>query len=462
MSQEFVTVVGAGLAGSEAAFQLAKRGIPVHLLDMKPAKLSPAHSQPLFAELVCSNSLRSEKWETGSGLLKAELRFLGSLIMEAADACRLPAGNALAVDREAFPRYVTARLKDCPLIQIEEKRIENYTELGNAYRIIATGPLTDLPLLNSLKALLGETELFFFDAAAPLIEYDSLDMSKIFRASRYQEGEEGDYLNCPLTKEEYLRFYEALMTAEKAAIRDFDHARLFSGCQPVEELAAEGEDTLRFGPMKPVGLIDPHTGKEAYAVVQLRRDNFQNSIWNMVGFQNRLKFPEQERVFRLIPGLEEARFARFGVMHRNAFINSPQCLDSRYRCKMDSKLAIAGQLSGVEGYLESTASGLWAALKIAEELGAEAPNPAFQTRKTILGGLAAYISQPPTRDFQPMKANFSLLDPLSREEIKSLRKKYEIHGRSRRERRLLYSLRSLEALGFSTDSIRQLVFQEAK
>lgn len=457
MSKTEVTILGAGLAGSEAAWQLARRGIPVRLLEMKPAERTEAHDSPYFAELVCSNSLRSEKAETATGLLKLELAHFDSFILETAKACRVPAGNALAVDRAAFPRLITERLREHKLIKICEKRVDRLDELGEGYRIVSTGPLTGGSFFDSLERRFGQKKLFFFDAAAPLVEGDSIDHRIAFRCDRYNAGQgDGDYLNCPLDKEQYLRFYEALAKADRAEIHDFEKKLLFSGCKPVEDLADEGIDTLRFGPLKPVGIELPEGG-EAYALVQLRQDNFAGSLWNMVGFQTRLKFPEQERVFRLIPGLENARFARYGVMHRNSFLNGPELLQGLYQCREDPKLFFAGQMTGVEGYLESVASGLSAALALAVDLGYEDKEVLYtlQSRKTILGGLAAYV-RTPSVDFQPMKANFSLLDPLERTEIKALRNKFGLRRGGRKEKRLAYALRSLEHLGADKEKLKRI------
>lgn len=462
MSKTEVTILGAGLAGSEAAWQLARRGIPVRLLEMKPAELTEAHDSPYFAELVCSNSLRSEKAETATGLLKLELAYFNSLILETARACRVPAGNALAVDRAAFPRLITERLREHKLITICEKRVDSLEELGESYRIVSTGPLTGGPFFDSLERHFGQKKLFFFDAAAPLVEGDSIDRRIAFRCDRYNAGQgDGDYLNCPLSKEQYLRFYEALTQAERAEIHDFEKKLLFPGCKPVEDLADEGVDTLRFGPLKPVGIELPEGG-EAYALVQLRQDDFAGSLWNMVGFQTRLKFPEQERVFHLIPGLEKARFARYGVMHRNSFLNGPELLQGLYQCREDPKLFFAGQMTGVEGYLESAASGLSAALALAAELGCEdkAMLLPLRGRQTILGGLAAYVRSP-SADFQPMKANFSLLDPLERTEVRALRQKYGLRRGGRKEKRLAYALRSLEHLGVDDESLMRICEESA-
>lgn len=450
-----VLIIGAGLAGSEAAWQLAERGFTVELVDMKPSHLTPAHSLTDFAELVCSNSLRSTKAETASGVLKRELARENSLILKAAEETAVPAGNALAVDREAFPRKVSQYLHAHPKITIREELVTDLADSQGRRRIIATGPLTDGPLFESIQQFLGSEKLYFFDAAAPLIEGDSINTDKAFRSDRYDLGE-GDYFNCPLNEDEYRTFYEALMKAERAEVHGFEKNLLFSGCQPVEALAEEGFDTLRFGPLKPVGIKDPHTGQEAYAVVQLRQDNFAASLWNMVGFQTRLKFPEQERVFRMIPGLEKARFARYGVMHRNSFISSPEVLTDFYRCKKDDKTYFAGQISGVEGYLESCSSGLLAALSMAADLGAEVDLRPYQSGFTVMGGLASYVTSASPKHFQPMKSNFSLLKELTREDTTRLRRDYGLKGRGRRVRRLMYALRAYEALGLDQLEIQAL------
>ncbi len=455
-----VKVLGAGLAGSEAAWQLAELGLSVELIDMKPRIFTPAHSDPNFAELVCSNSLRSTKVNTGSGLLKYELQHFNSLIMEAAEETKIPAGNALAVDRQAFPAYITEKLKKHKNIDLITAQVDDLSDLGEDYHIIATGPLTAGNLFSSIADFSGSENLYFFDAAAPLVENESINRQGVFSMSRYEEGE-GDYLNCPFTKEEYLRFYHALVEAERAEVAGFERGLLFEGCKPVEELARDGIDTLRFGPMKPVGLIDPRTGKEPYAVVQLRQDDFASELWNIVGFQTRLKFPHQEKVFRMIPGLEEAKFARYGVMHRNSFICSPRILGPFYRCKDNPKRFFAGQISGVEGYLESCASGLVAALQLASGLRVLTAEHVdiLSDRSTMLGSLHLYVCQASPENFQPMKANFSLLDELTKEDIRYLRKKYKIKARGRPERRAMYALRSFEKLAFSEEQIEQILLE---
>lgn len=445
-----VTVIGAGLAGLEATWQLTKRGISVHLIDQKPDQLSPAHHSPLFGELVCSNSLRSEKPDTASGVLKQELRHFDSFILKTAEETRIPAGNALAVDREEFPRRLTDCISHNPLVSLTSQRVEDIAEFDfSAPVIVATGPMTDDGLYDSLCRLLGEKGLYFFDAAAPLVEEDSLDREIVFSQSRYEYGslEQGDYLNCPFGQDEYLRFYEALTQAEKTVIHDFEKNLLFSGCQPVEALADEGIDTLRFGPMKPVGLTDPRTGKEPYAVVQLRQDNFAGTLYNLVGFQTRLLFPEQDRVFRLIPGLEQARFVRHGVMHRNTFLCSPRVLTEGYRSKTIPNLYFAGQITGVEGYLESVSSGLLAALSIACSLGVESSHNLPSLTKTVMGGLQAYVTGCDPDSFQPLKANFSVLEPLQKEEVRLYRNQFGLSGSGRPFKRSLYGLRSQLSLG---------------
>ncbi len=400
-----VTVVGAGLAGCEAAWQLAKRGVPVRLIDMKPQKYSPAHKSPGFAELVCSNSLKAEHLTNASGLLKAELRALDSLILSAAEASRVPAGGALAVDRRLFSDRITEAVKGHPLVTFESRVVDALPE-GPA--IIATGPLTDPALCDAIARRTGVQSLNFFDAAAPIVTAESLDMDKVFRASRYGRGTD-DYLNCPMTEEEYNAFYDALIGAELAELHDFEKKLVFEGCLAVEILASRGRQTLAFGPLKPVGLTDPRTGRTPYAVVQLRQENAQGSLYNLVGFQTRLKWGEQKRVFSMIPGLEHAEFARYGVMHRNTYLNGPALLTSNYALKTDPLTRFAGQLSGVEGYMESTASGLTAALGLLCALEGR-PEPDF-TGKTIIGALARHVMTP-TPNFQPMNANFGILDPL--------------------------------------------------
>lgn len=413
---ETVTVVGAGLAGSEAAWQLARRGIPVRLVDMKPLKYSPAHHLPGFAELVCSNSLKAEHLTNASGLLKAEMRRLDSLILRCADACRVPAGGALAVDRDRFSAAVTRALTEHPLVTCEARLVDRVPE-GPC--IIATGPLTDSALAEALARLPGFRALHFFDAAAPIVTAESLDMDKVFRAGRYEQG--SDYLNCPMTEAEYNAFYDALVAAELAEVHEFEKKLVFEGCLAVEILAARGRQTLAYGPLKPVGLVDPRTGRAPYAVVQLRQENEAGTLYNLVGFQTRLKWGEQKRVFSLIPGLEHAEFVRYGVMHRNTYLNSPDVLGANYALKADPRVRFAGQLTGVEGYMESTGSGLTAAIGLAKLLRGD-PEPDF-TGQTVLGALARHVTTP-VHNFQPMNANFGILDPLA-ERVRGKRLKYE-------------------------------------
>lgn len=412
-----VTVVGAGLAGSEAAWQLAKRGIPVRLIEMKPERYSPAHKYPGFAELVCSNSLKAEHLSNASGLLKAELRAMDSLILKCAEASRVPAGGALAVDREQFSDRVTSALEGHPLVIIERGVV---SEIPNSPAIVATGPLTDPSLTGAISARTGVGALNFFDAAAPIVTAESLDMTKVFRASRYGRGSD-DYLNCPMTEAEYNAFYDALMGAELAELHDFEKKLVFEGCLAVEILAARGRQTLAFGPLKPVGLTDPRTGKEPYAVVQLRQENAQGTLYNLVGFQTRLKWGEQKRVFGMIPGLEHAEFVRYGVMHRNTYLNGPAVLGRNYAIKGDPLLRFAGQLTGVEGYMESTASGLTAAVALAKALAGHL-EPDF-TGKTLLGALERHV-RTPSANFQPMNANFGILEALPFR-VKGKKNRYE-------------------------------------
>lgn len=411
-----VTIVGAGLAGCEAAWQLAKRGFPVRLVEMKPKKFSPAHRRDGFAELVCSNSLKAEQLTNASGLLKAEMRQMDSLILSAAEACRVPAGGALAVDRDLFSEKITQTLREHPLVSCESALV---TEIPDDPCIVATGPLTDPALTEAIERLPGAKSLHFFDAAAPIVTADSLDMDKVFRASRYDRG--SDYLNCPMTEDEYNAFYDALMGAELAELHDFEKKLVFEGCLAVEILASRGRQTLAFGPLKPVGLVDPRTGKEPYAVVQLRQENEAGTMYNLVGFQTRLKWGEQKRVFSMIPGLEHAEFARYGVMHRNTYLNGPDMLGANYAMKNRPLLRFAGQLSGVEGYMESTASGLVAAVGLACALSGR-PEPDF-TGRTILGALARHLSTP-SANFQPMNANYGILDPLENR-VRGKRNRYE-------------------------------------
>ena len=418
MKMNNAVVIGAGLAGCEAAWQLAVRGVAVTLIDMKPDRFTPAHHSAGFAELVCSNSLRSDQLTNAVGLLKEEMRQLGSLIMEAADACRVPAGGALAVDREAFSAYVTEKVENHPLITVERREVTQIPE-GNV--IIATGPLTSDALAEQIAALPGLETLNFYDAAAPIVSGESLDMNKVFRMSRYGRGD--DYLNCPMNREEYLAFYEALLTAEKAEVHGFDGTQVFEGCMPIEVMASRGEMVMAFGPMKPVGLTDPRTGREPYAAVQLRAENKEGTMYNLVGFQTRLKWGEQKRVFSMIPGLENADFLRYGVMHRNTYLNAPKLLNWDYSVKNFPKITFAGQITGVEGYVESAASGLVAGLSVAAKINGQSV-PHF-TSKTAIGALGNYISNEGITNFQPMNVNYGIMMPLE-ERIRDKKQKAEM------------------------------------
>ena len=402
-----VKVIGAGLAGSEAAWQLAQRGFSVRLYEMKPAKMSPAHHCQDFAELVCSNSLRGDRLENAVGLLKEELRRLDSLILSCADATRVEAGGCLAVDRYGFSRMVTEKIKSHPNITVVSQEV---TEVPEGPVIIATGPLTSDAMSRAIGDYFGQTDyLHFFDAAAPLVSLDSIDMEQAWFASRYDRGT-ADYINCAMSKEEYLAFVRELSQAEEAEVHGFEDKNVFEGCMPVEVMARRGEDTLRYGPLKPVGLKDPKTGKEPYAVVQLRQDNAAGNIYNMVGFQTHLKFPEQKRVFSMIPALRNGQFLRYGVMHRNTFLNSPKLLDATYADRRNPLVAFAGQMTGVEGYVESCASGYLAAVSMAARLSGR-PIPDF-TDRTAIGALAHYISDESVISFQPMNVNFGIIAPL--------------------------------------------------
>ena len=420
-----VTVIGAGLAGSECAWQLAQRGVAVTLREMKPEKRTPAHVTDYFAELCCSNSLRGAGLENAVGLLKEELRRLHSLIMRCADATAVPAGGALAVDREGFARKVTEAVLSHPNITMIPGEVTSIPE-GDV--VIASGPLTSDPLADAIAARLGGgNTLNFFDAAAPLVSYDSVDMNSAYFASRYDKGTP-DYINCPMTREEYLAFWQALTTAQETEVHGFEDKNVFEGCMPVEVMARRGEDTLRFGPLKPRGLIDPRTGKEPYAVVQLRRDNADGSIYNLVGFQTHLKWPEQRRVFTMIPALRDAQFLRYGVMHRNTYLDSPRLLDRYYRLKSDPRIVFAGQMTGVEGYVESCASGFLAGVELARRLNGQAPIdfPA----ETAIGALGLYVSNGSVGDFQPMNINFGIIPPLDHRVKGKRNKNAELSRRS--------------------------------
>ncbi|MCR5263516.1 MAG: methylenetetrahydrofolate--tRNA-(uracil(54)-C(5))-methyltransferase (FADH(2)-oxidizing) TrmFO [Clostridiales bacterium] len=413
MSDITLTVAGAGLAGCEAAWQAAKRGISVRLIEMKPVKYTPAHRSPLFSELICSNSLRAAAVTNAVGLLKEEMRRLGSLIIEAADVTSVPAGGALAVDRERFSAYITEKIKSHPNISVETAEV---TKIPDPPAIIATGPLTSGALADEIAALCGGG-LHFFDAVAPIVDASSVDMEKAFFASRWGEGDDQAYLNCPMSREEYEAFHDALVSAETAALHDFDdpsadtdkkgRLKVFDGCMPIEEMAKRGRDTIRFGPLKPVGISHPVTGERYYAVVQLRSENAEKTMYNIVGFQTHLTWPEQRRVFRMIPGLENAEFLRYGVMHRNTFIDSPRLLDATYQLRSRPGLRFAGQMTGVEGYVESAMSGMVCGIESAREL--RGMEPLIFPRATMTGAMAAYISDGTVTDFQPMNANFALI-----------------------------------------------------
>ena len=420
-----VTVIGAGLAGSECAWQLAQRGVAVTLREMKPEKRTPAHVTDYFAELCCSNSLRGAGLENAVGLLKEELRRLHSLIMRCADATAVPAGGALAVDRAGFARMVTETIFSHPNITMIPGEVTSIPE-GDV--VIASGPLTSDPLADAIAARLGGgNTLNFFDAAAPLVSYDSVDMNSAYFASRYDKGTP-DYINCPMTREEYLAFWQALTTAQEAEVHGFEDKNVFEGCMPVEVMARRGEDTLRFGPLKPRGLVDPKTGKEPYAVVQLRRDNADGSIYNLVGFQTHLKWPEQRRVFTMIPALRDAQFLRYGVMHRNTYLDSPRLLDRYYRLKSDPRIVFAGQMTGVEGYVESCASGFLAGVELARRLNGQ--TPVDFPAETAIGALGLYVSNGSVGDFQPMNINFGIIPPLDHRVKGKRNKNAELSRRS--------------------------------
>ena len=423
---EQVTVIGAGLAGCECAWQLAKRGIPVVLREMKPQKMTPAHHSADFAELVCSNSLRSDQLENAVGLLKEELRRCASLILRCADEHRVEAGGALAVDREGFAKAVTQAIRTQPNITVEEGEVTEIPPEGQV--VIATGPLTDHALAEAVGALFPESHsLHFYDAAAPIVSFDSVDMEKAWFASRYDKGT-ADYINCALSEEEYLAFWKELCAAEEAPVHGFEDANVFEGCMPVEVMARRGVDTLRYGPLKPKGLRDPKTGREPYAVVQLRRDNAAGTLYNLVGFQTHLKWPEQRRVFSMIPALHSARFTRYGVMHRNTFLDSPRLLDRYYRVRKEPRLMFAGQVTGVEGYVESAASGFLCGVELAHRLLGQ-PSVDFP-QETAIGALALYISNEGVADFQPMNVNFGLIPPLDRRVKGKRNKNAELSRRS--------------------------------
>ena len=424
-----VIVIGAGLAGSEAAWQLAKRGVNVDLYEMRPKKMTPAHKTQNFAELVCSNSLRANNITNAVGLLKEEMRRLDSLIIKCADATQVPAGGALAVDRDKFSEMITETIKNHPNINVIEEEITQIPK-GDIPVVVATGPLTSDALSQDIRTYTKQEGLYFYDAAAPIIEKDSIDMNKVYLKSRYDKGEAA-YLNCPMTKDEFFNFYNALITAEAAPLKEFEKEIYFEGCMPFEEMAKRGEKTLLFGPMKPVGLEDPKIDKRPYAVVQLRQDNSEGTLYNIVGFQTHLKWGEQKRIINLIPGLENANIVRYGVMHRNTYLNSPQLLEKTYRLKEEKNIYFAGQMTGVEGYVESAASGIVAALNAL--YNQEDKQIIFPT-ETMIGAMANYIVDNTSKNFQPMNANFGIIKPLP-ERIKDKKEKYE-----------RYANRSLEIL----------------
>lgn len=424
-----VIVIGAGLAGSEAAWQLAKRGVNVDLYEMRPKKMTPAHKTQNFAELVCSNSLRANNITNAVGLLKEEMRRLDSLIIKCADATQVPAGGALAVDRDKFSEMITETIKNHPNINVIEEELTQIPK-GDIPVVVATGPLTSDALSQDIRTYTKQEGLYFYDAAAPIIEKDSIDMNKVYLKSRYDKGEAA-YLNCPMTKDEFFNFYNSLITAEAAPLKEFEKEIYFEGCMPFEEMAKRGEKTLLFGPMKPVGLEDPKTDKRPYAVVQLRQDNSEGTLYNIVGFQTHLKWGEQKRIINMIPGLENANIVRYGVMHRNTYLNSPQLLEKTYKLKEEKNIYFAGQMTGVEGYVESAASGIVAALNAL--YNQEDKQIIFPT-ETMIGAMGNYIVDNTNKNFQPMNANFGIIKPLP-ERIKDKKEKYE-----------RYANRSLEIL----------------
>lgn len=419
-----VNVIGAGLAGSEAAWQVASRGVNVRLYEMRPVKQTPAHHTDKFAELVCSNSLRANNLTNAVGIIKEEMRRLDSLVIESADQCAVPAGGALAVDRHEFAGHVTERIKNHPLIEIVNQEVTDLTELLNGITVIATGPLTSPALAEKVRELTGEDYLYFYDAAAPIVEKDSIDMEKVYLKSRYDKGEAA-YLNCPMDDEEFQRFYEALVSAEVAPLKEFEKEVYFEACMPVEVLAQRGEKTLLFGPLKPVGLEDPKTGKRPKAVVQLRQDDAAGTLYNIVGFQTHMKWGAQKEVIQLIPGLENVEIVRYGVMHRNTFINSPKVLKSTYQLRTKETLFFAGQMTGVEGYVESAGSGLIAGINAA--MLALGKDPIHFPKETALGSMARYITEADPKNFQPMNVNFGLFPDLG-ERIKSKVERAEKHA----------------------------------
>lgn len=423
-----VNVIGAGLAGSEAAWQIANQGVKVRLYEMRPQKLTPAHHTENFAELVCTNSLRANRLTNAAGLLKEEMRTFNSIIMESADKHSVPAGGALAVDRETFSKEVTEKLHNHPNVEIINEEID---EIPEGLTVIATGPLTSDALAKDITKFTGNDGLFFFDAAAPILEKSSLDMDKVYLKSRYDKGEAA-YLNAPMTKDEFYNFYNELIKAETAELHDFEDDKFFEGCMPIEEIASRGAQTMLYGPLKPVGLEDPRTGKEPFAVVQLRQDNAAGDLYNIVGFQTHLKWGEQKRVFSMIPGLENARFVRYGVMHRNTFLCSPEVMQATYQTKKRPDLFFAGQMTGVEGYVESAASGLYAGLNAARI--AQGKDPVIFPEETMMGAMAHYITHASVKNFQPINANFGIV-PKLQERI-----------RNKQERNLKISERAIDRI----------------
>ncbi len=418
--EQTVTVIGAGLAGVEAAWQIANAGYGVRLHEMKPVKFSPAHKSAGFAELICSNSLKAARIDSAAGLLKEEMRRLGSLLTTCAEASRVPAGGALAVDRDLFSEMATEKIRSHPNVEVITGEVTEIPETG--VTVIASGPLTSDALAEKITALCGGA-LSFFDAAAPIVTRESLDMEHCFTASRYDKGDD-DYINCPMNKEEYEAFYEALVTAERAPIHDFDvmNPKVYEGCMPIEVMAQRGHDTIRFGPLKPVGLRDPRTGRRPWAVVQLRTENKEKTLFNLVGFQTNLKFPEQKRVFGLIPGLRNAEYMRYGVMHRNTFLDSPKLLNADFSLRERPELFFAGQMTGVEGYMESAASGILAGINAVRRLEGKAPLILPET--TMMGALAGHVAHSESKDFQPMGANFGIFPPIE-PHIRDKRARYE-------------------------------------
>ncbi|HIX42240.1 tRNA (uracil-5-)-methyltransferase [Kurthia sp. 3B1D] len=416
-----VNVIGAGLAGSEAAWQIAKRGVKVRLYEMRPVKQTPAHHTDKFAELVCSNSLRANSLTNAVGVIKEEMRQLDSVIIDAADNCSVPAGGALAVDRHEFSGYITEKVKNHPNVEVINEEV---TEIPEGITVIATGPLTSPALAEKVREATGQDYLYFYDAAAPIIEKDSIDMDKVYLKSRYDKGEAA-YLNCPMNKEEFYAFREALIGAEKAPLKEFEKEKYFEGCMPIEVMAERGEKTMLFGPMKPVGLEDPKTDKRPYAVIQLRQDDAAGTLYNIVGFQTHLKWGEQKRVFRMIPGLENVEIVRYGVMHRNTFINSPKVLAPTYQLKAQPTVFFAGQMTGVEGYVESAGAGLVAGINAAH-MALEQELVIFP-KETALGSMARYITEADAKHFQPMNVNFGLFPELG-ERIKSKQERGERHA----------------------------------